>query len=275
MLAVVGYPFIDTLRLSLYEVNLMRPDLGQRFIGLQNFIRALTNPEFWSVLFRTVGWTVLSVAAKLFIGLTAALLLYQPFRGRRIYQTLLFVPWVTPAVVAAVSWKWIYDGQVGMLNYALIQLGVISEPYSWLGHTISAFFAVVLVDVWWGIPLMTILLIAGLRAIPPETHEAATVDGASPWANLIHITLPQLLPVIGTASILSLIWTFNSFPIIWAMTRGGPAGATEILVVKTYDLFFGNFALGLGAAYAVITLAVLLIISLIYVRILRRQGEDI
>lgn len=275
MLATVGYPFVDTLRLSLYEANLMRPDLGQQFVGIQNFVTAFTTPTFWSVLGTTVAWTAISVTAKLLIGLTVALLLYAPFRGRRVYQTLLFVPWVTPAVVAAVSWKWIYDGQVGMLNYALLKLGIISDSYSWLGNTTSAFFAVVVVDIWWGIPLMSILLIAGLRGIPPETLEAAAVDGASTLTRLWYVTLPQLLPVIVTASLLSLIWTFNSFPIIWAMTRGGPAGATEILVVKTYELFFGSFEIGLGATYAVITLVILLFVSVVYTRVLRQEGEDL
>ena len=222
-------------------------------------------------MLRTVTWTTVSVGAKLLIGLSAAFLLYRKFRGRRVYQALIFVPWVTPAVVAAVSWKWVYDGQIGMLNYALVQLGVLSEPYSWLGNTTSAFFAVVAVDIWWGIPLMTILLIAGLRAIPPETLEAAAVDGASGWTRIRYITLPQLLPVIVTSSVLSLIWTFNSFPIIWAMTKGGPAGATETLVIKTYQEFFGSFNLGVGATYAVIALAILLVISILYTRTLSSE----
>jgi multiple sugar transport system permease protein len=271
MVATIAYPFVDTLRLSLYQSNPTRPDLGEQFIGLRNFVNVLTDVTFWTVLLRTVAWTTVSVGAKVLIGLSAAFLLYRKFRGRRVYQALIFVPWVTPAVVGAVSWKWIYDGQNGMLNYALVQLGVLSEPYSWLGNTTSAFFAVVAVDIWWGIPLMTILLIAGLRAIPPETLEAAAVDGASGWTRIRYITLPQLLPVIVTSSVLSLIWTFNSFPIIWAMTKGGPAGATETLVIKTYQEFFGSFNLGVGATYAVIALAILLVISILYTRTLSSE----
>lgn len=118
---------------------------------------------------------------------------------------------------------------------------------------------------------MTILLIAGLRAIPPETLEAAAVDGATGWTRIRYITLPQLLPVIVTSSVLSLIWTFNSFPIIWAMTKGGPAGATETLVIKTYQEFFGSFNLGVGATYAVIALAILLVISILYTRTLSSE----
>ncbi len=274
MVATVAYPFIDTLRLSFYDMNLLRPDLGQQFVGLQNFVTVLTGATFRNTLLRTAVWTAISVTAKVLIAMTAAFLLYQPFRGRWIYQSLIFVPWVTPAVVAAVSWKWIYDGQVGMLNYILVKLGVLSEPYSWLGNTTSAFLAVVTVDIWWGIPIMTILLIAGLRGIPGETLEAAAVDGASPWTRITRIMLPQLLPVMVTASLLSLIWTFNSFMIIWTMTKGGPAGATEILVVKTYEQFFGAFEVGIGATYAMITMAILLVISILYTRILvKEEGE--
>jgi multiple sugar transport system permease protein len=263
------YPFLDTVRLSLFQENAARPDLGRDFVGLGNFADVLGSDSFWSTLLRTLAWTGLSVSAKLLLGLITALLLYRPFRGRRIYQALLFVPWITPGVVAAITWKWIYNGQVGILNYVLDSLHVISEPRSWLGDELSAFLAVVVVDIWAGVPLMTLLLIAGLQAIPDELLDASRVDGATSWTQTRYVILPQLRPVIAIASVLSIIWTFNAFQIIWPMTRGGPVGATETLVVRTYRELFGEFNIGLGATYAVISLAILLVTSLIYMRLVR------
>jgi len=226
----------------------------------------VTNSEFWVALSKTLIWTISSVAGKTLIGIIIALLLNQSFKGRGIYRTLILVPWVTPQVVGAIVWKWVYNGEYGMLNYFLISLGILEKSRSWLGNETTAFIAALINDMWVGIPFMSIVFLAGLQAIPTEMYEAARVDGANNLKQLIYITLPQLKPVFLVATILSTIWTFNSFNIIWTLTRGGPINATETLVVKTYKVAFQQFNIGLGSTYALIVFFILTIFSIFYWR---------
>lgn len=264
MLLIVAYPILLTVRTALYHEVLTRPWEGVEFAGLSNFIKLFQDSEFWGALQRTLIWTVSSVMGKTLIGLTIALVLNQKFKIRGFYRTLILIPWVTPQVVSAIIWRWVYNGEYGMLNYVLIKLGFISEGISWLGHRSTAFIAAVINDMWIGIPFMIVVFLSGLQGIPQEIYEAARVDGANKWQQLFEITLPQLKPVFLTGTILSIIWTFNSFNIIWVLTKGGPVNATETLVIKTYKEAFGKFDLGIGGAYAVTTFILLMVFSLFY-----------
>jgi len=266
ILFVVAYPVLLSFRNAFFHEILIKPWEVTYFVGLGNFIKLFTDLEFWVALSKTVIWTILSVVGKTLIGIIIALLLNQSFKGRGIYRTLILVPWVTPQVVGAITWKWIYNGEYGMLNYVLISFGILEKSQSWLGGETTAFIAALINDMWVGIPFMSIVFLAGLQAIPIEMYEAAQVDGANKLEQLLYITLPQLKPVFLTATILSTIWTFNSFNIIWTLTRGGPINATEILVVKTYKTAFQQFNIGLGSAYAIIIFFILMIFSIIYWR---------
>jgi multiple sugar transport system permease protein len=176
-------------------------------------------------------------------------------------------------VVAAVSWRWIFDGEFGMLNYILMQLNIIQEPYVWLGNQLSAFFATAVTDMWLGIPFLAMMFLAGLQSIPVELHESASMDGANGFQRLTRVTLPMIKPIILVATTMSGIWTFNSFGVIWPMTHGGPVDATQTLIVQAYKLSFGSFDLGMGAAIAVVIFVILLISTVLYKRILMRQEE--
>ncbi|ACL68840.1 binding-protein-dependent transport systems inner membrane component [Halothermothrix orenii H 168] len=255
-----------SFRNSFFHEILIRPWEGTKFVAFSNYFKLLSSGDFWSSFSRTIGWTVSSVIGKTVIGLIIALLLNKKFRGRGIYRTLILVPWVTPQVIGAIVWKWIYNGEYGMLNYVLIKLGFLEQGHSWLGNPDTAFLSCLIDDIWVGIPFMSIVFLAGLQAIPQEMYEAAQVDGAGKLKQLFFITLPQLKPVFLTATILSTIWTFNSFNIIWTLTRGGPVNATEILVVKTYKTAFQKFNIGLGSTYAVIIFIILMIFSITYWR---------
>ncbi|QTM00103.1 ABC transporter permease subunit [Iocasia frigidifontis] len=264
MLLIVAYPILLTVRTALYHEVLTRPWEGVEFAGLSNFTKLLQDREFWGALQRTLIWTVSSVMGKTLIGLAIALVLNQKFKIRGLYRTLILIPWVTPQVVSAIIWRWVYNGEYGMLNYVFMKLGFISEGISWLGHRSTAFIAAVINDMWIGIPFMIVVFLSGLQGIPQEIYEAARVDGANKWQQLFKITLPQLKPVFLTGTILSIIWTFNSFNIIWVLTKGGPVNATETLVIKTYKEAFSKFDLGIGGAYAVTTFILLMIFSLFY-----------
>jgi multiple sugar transport system permease protein len=266
----LAYPVAEVIRGSFIHNVPIRPWEPKAFVGLDNYAAVLLSPEFHSSLRVTLSWTLLAVAGKLLVGMVAALLLQREFLGRRIYLTLMMIPWVTPIVVAAVVWRWVLNSQYGQLNGLLDVLGVPVVP--WLGQSATAFVATAAVDMWVGIPFVAMVLMAGLQSIPDELYEAATVDGAGLVQMFRHVTLPLLRPVLFVVLLLTSVWTFNSFEVIYPLTRGGPAGATTTLVIQAYGLAFANFDLGRAAALATIIFLILLIVSIFYwYRLARRS----
>lgn len=266
----LAYPIAEVLRQSFWHDVPIRPWEPSEFVGLANYLDLMRSEAFWSSVRVTFGWTVLAVSGKVLVGLVAALLLQHRFPGRRLYLTLLMVPWVTPIVVAAVVWRWVLNSQYGQLNGLLAAFGV--EPVAWLGQERTAFLATAGVDMWVGIPFVALVLMAGLQSIPDELYEAAVVDGAGPVQRFARVTLPLLRPVMGVVLLLSSVWTFNSFEVIWPLTRGGPAGATETLVVSTYQTAFGAFDFGRAAAMSTLIFVLLLGVSVVYWRALGRRA---
>lgn len=271
MLIMVAYPIGRVIYLSFTQNILTRPDLGVSFIGLDNYRTLFGSQEFWRTFGRTSLWTSYSVAGKTLAGFGLAWILAKNIGFKKVYLFLLLIPWVTPLVVGSVSWRWVYDGQFGMLNWILMKIGVIHEPYVWLGHKTSAFFATGVTDIWHGLPFMVLIMLAGLQAIPEDLTESANIDGASAYDRLRYIVLPLMTPIIVVATTLSAIWTFNSFGVIWPMTRGGPVDATSTLIVEAYKKSFGAFDMGMGSAYAVVIFITLLLFTVLYKRLLDRQ----
>ena len=251
MLVMVAYPIGRIVYLSFTQNILTRPELGVSFIGLANYVQLFSSAEFWVTMGRTALWTFLSVAGKTVLGFGIAWLLAKEMGFKKVYIFLLLIPWATPMVVAAVAWRWIFDGQFGMLNYILVQTNIITEHIIWLGEAATAFIATAITDMWIGLPFMVLVLLAGLQSVAPRS-ESAAIDGANAFHQLRRIILPVMKPIILVATTLSTIWTFNSFGVIWPMTRGGPVDATRTLVVDAYIRApFGAFDLGRGATIAV------------------------
>ncbi len=267
---VIFYPIVSTLYLSLFEVKLVRVE---GFLGFGNYLALAGDPLFWRILRQTLFWTVSSVLLKLVLGMVLGILLDRKFRGRKLFRTLLLIPWAMPAVAAAIVWRWVYDANFGYLNDLLRELGLIQSPIVWLGGERSAFAAAVVTDAWVGLPFMAFVFLAGLQGIDRTLYEAATVDGAGAWARFVHVTVPQLAPVILVATLVSGIWTFNSFNIVYALTGGGPLNATDILVTYTYTQAFEKFQFGLAAALATTTFIILLVFSIFYVWLYGRKNE--
>ena len=253
--AVIFYPISNTLWLSLHDVKLI--GTGE-FVGLGNYITLAQDPLFWRVLRQTLFWTLSSVSLKLLLGLALGMLLNEKFRGRRVFRALLLVPWAMPLVAAAIVWRWMYDANFGYLNDLLRQIGLINEPVVWLGGAKSAFAAAVVTDAWTGIPFMAFVFLAGLQGIDRTLYEAAKIDGANAWGRFIYVTLPQLAPVTLVATLVSGIWTFNAFNIVYALTGGGPLNSTDILVTYTYTQAFDRLQFGLAASLATITFVITL-----------------
>lgn len=262
ILVFLAYPVFEVIRGAFIHNVPIRPWEPKEFVGFENFVDLLRSREFYSALRVTVGWTVLAVAGKVFIGMIAALLLQREFIGRRIYLTLMMIPWVTPIVVAAVVWRWVLNSQYGQLNGLLDVLGLPVVP--WLGQSGTAFVATAVVDMWVGIPFVAMVLMAGLQSIPDELYEAATVDGAGMLQTFRLVTLPLLRPVLFVVLLLTSVWTFNSFEVIYPMTRGGPAGATTTLVIEAYRKAFGSFEFGQASALATMIFLILLLVSIFY-----------
>ncbi|MEV6985834.1 sugar ABC transporter permease [Sphaerisporangium sp. NPDC051017] len=280
-LVLIGYPLVRGVYLSLTdatEANMGRT-IGMNtipstyeFVGLSNYTAIVTSGEFLSRLAWTITWTVVCVALHYGIGLGLALLLNRPLRLRSLYRMLLVLPWAVPAFVSAFIWRYLLNGEFGVVNAMLRAAGL--GGLDWLDDPFWAKVSVIAVNVWLGVPFMMLALLGGLQAIPRELHEAAEVDGATPWQRFRHITLPGLRPVSSTVVLLGTIWTFNQFPVIFLVTRGGPGGSSEILVTYAYRQAFEGIRNYSGsAAWGVLILVLLIVMAVVYRRALRRQGE--
>ncbi|GAA1517842.1 sugar ABC transporter permease [Sphaerisporangium rubeum] len=280
-LVLVGYPLVRGIYLSLTdatEANMGRT-IGMNvipstyeFVGLANYTAIVTSAEFLSRLGWTVVWTVACVALHYGLGLGLAMLLNRPVRLRSLYRMLLVLPWAVPVFVSAFIWRYLLNGEFGVVNAMLRAVGFAGV--TWLDDPFWAKVSVIGVNVWLGVPFMMLALLGGLQAIPRELYEAAEVDGASPWQRFRHITLPGLRPVSSTVVLLGTIWTFNQFPVIFLVTKGGPGGSSEILVTYAYRQAFEGIRNYSGsAAWGVLILALLVVMAVVYRRALRRAGE--
>lgn len=256
---LLAYPIGMALWITLQEKTIGLPG---KFIGLKNYQDLLTNdPFFWQVVRNGFIFTIGSVALKLVVGMIMALVLNQPIVWRSFFRGLLLMPWVAPTVVTALSWRWILD-LTGVLNLMLRGLGLkASTP--WLAQYGTAMLSLILVNTWRGFPFFGITLLAGMQAIPQELYEAAEVDGATAWQRFWHVTLPSLRTVMLVVTILSTIWTFNDFGIVWLLTGGGPGHATDVFATYTYKLGFITSRLGYGQTVSVILAPVLILIIMI------------
>lgn len=278
---LIGWPLLRGVYLSLTdatEANVGRTigvnviPASYEFVGLDNYADILTSGLFWDKLTWTAIWTVSCVALHYGLGLGLALLLHRRLRFRALYRVLLIVPWAIPPFVAAFIWRYLFNSDFGVINAMLKAAGL--GAVGWLDDPTTAKLAVIAVNVWIGVPFMMVALLGGLQAIPSDLYEAASVDGATPWQRFRHITLPMLRPVSATVVLLGTIWTFNMFPLIFLITRGGPGSETEILVTYAFrEAFTGVRDYSGSAAWGVIILALLVVLTTVYRRALRRQGE--
>lgn len=266
---LVAYPFFTAFSLSLTDkmIGFPNPD----FVGLDNYVALFKDPKYWKTLGNTVVFTVASVGIKLPIGMGVALLMNQSIKARGIMRGIVLLPYAMPALTAVLIFSWFYNDQFGVFNYILMQLHIISEPQAWLAMTSTAMPAVIAVNVWKGFPFFVMTILAGLQGISGELYEAAGIDGASAIRRWWHITVPGVLPVVMITTLLSTIWTFNDFMVVWILTKGGPAYSTMVLSVMTYEKAFSSFELGAGTAIPVTIMPVLGILVVLLTRAMSRQ----
>jgi multiple sugar transport system permease protein len=271
MTFIIGWPLAKTIGVSFTDAKLLGGAVN--WVGVDNFSRVLTSAAFYSVVWTTIKFVLVSVSAEFVIGLLAALLLDQQFVGRNLLRALMILPWALPTVVNATMWRLIYNPDFGAFNAMLTQLGLIDAYRSWLGEPSSALYAICLADVWKNFPLVTLIALAALQSVPRELRAAAFMDGAGPWSRFRAVVLPFLIGPLTVAIVLRVIEAFKVFDIIWVMTRGGPANSTKTVSMLVYEQAFAFQKAGLGGSVALIMVLVSSLLIAGYVGLLRRQGE--
>ena len=272
LLATVVVPIAKAIQMSLYNDVLFKPQ-DYRFIGLANYMRLAQDPVFWLTLWNSFVWVFGSVVLQFVAGFAAALLLHQAFTGRAVVRTVVLLPWIIPGVVVGLIWEWLYQPNYGVINDLLITAGWLHDRVAWLSNPDLAMAAVVFTNVWRGIPFFAIMLLAGLQAVPEELYEAARIDGAGVLDRFWHVTLPLMRPIIVVATATRIIWTFNYADLIFVMTSGGPANATQITSTYTLLQAYSNLDFGYAAALSVVLLLVMLAFTAAYLRVTKGVEE--
>ena len=270
--AFMFYPIVYVFVMSLFRTNKLS-DLT-RFVGLANFIDRFHNKEFWWACLRSLIWTAIGVSVKFLLGMTIAVLLNVQYRGRKAARLAFIIPWASSVPISALLWKWVYHPGFGLLNYSLKASGLWANPPGWLGAPYTAFGASMWVDIWIGIPFFALVFLAGMQAVPHELYESAHIDGAGAVRSFFSITLAGLRELILISTLLSAIWTFNDFNVIYILTRAGPANTTNILITSVYIDAFVNRRFDWAAVQSVVTFFVLTLVSVVYARFYFRQERD-
>lgn len=267
------YPIAEAIRMAFFSYNPLRPDLVS-FVGLSNFDFIFSDPLFWSAFSQGTIWTLLSILFQTVFGVGIALLLHRTLFGMAFFRGLLLFPYIVPTVVIALIWRWIFNPEIGVINYSLLSVGLISEPIYWLSTPTMAMASTIMLNVWKYTPFVVICVLARLQAVPLELYDAAKVDGAGVFRRFLDVTLPQLKEVLIVVIVFRTIWTFNKFEEIYLLTKGGPGTSTFNLAVYSFEQSMASLRLGVGAATGVVMMIMLMIGSVLYLRVAGFGNEE-
>lgn len=265
--AIILYPTIDGILLSFREMRLTRPDLGTGFVGLRHYEDLWYDDVFWGALTNTFKWVTMAVTLELALGMVSALALNRGGWPMKALAVLVMLPWFLPNIVAANIWALMLDSRIGVVNEMLVRLGLIDGYVAWFADPVTGLAAAVVVEAWHSYPFFTLLILAGLRAIPEDLYKAAAIDGAGPVQSFRHITLPMLKMIIVTAVILRVIGLANSPEMLLVLTGGGPGNATQVISLYAFETAYGQFDFGYASALSVVTLLLLMTFCVIYLRV--------
>lgn len=270
-LAWTVYPLVYSFIMSFTEWNLIKPS---RFIGLDNYVRALKDPVFWLALRNTLTYTLITVPGQMLLGFTAAMLLDQPLRARAFFRTLYYIPVVTSWVVVSLIFTYLYNGQAGLINWVLRDgLHLIDKNINWLGEPFTANLAIATLGIWKGVGWTMVIFLAGLQSIPQEVYEAAAIDGANGWQRIRTITLPLIRQTTLFILVLLTIGGFQVFISVYVMTGGKPLHRTDVLLTYMYSNAFEFLDLGYGSALSYLFAVMVFALSMAQIRLLRRPVE--
>lgn len=274
ILLLYAYPIIMILIQSFNKVSIV--DNNYTFIGLDNFTNFFNDGTFRFTLLLTLKYTVITVTLKLIIGFSMALVLNSETYFNKTLRFLTLIPWTIQQVSVAVIWKWIFDGNYGYLNYILLKLGLIEKNILWLSDPKLALISASIVDTWLGISFVSMIFLATLNSIDKSLYESSKIDGANSIQSFRHITIPSIKKVFIITGTLVSIWTFNSFNVIYVLTRGGPMRKTETFVIRIYQEAFEKFNIGSSSAISVIVFLLLLLLTVVYIKLIfNKDGENL
>src|SRR5437016_7502392 len=273
ILAVVAFPLAFNFILAFSNANIYHIR-DWRLIGLGQFVSVFRQQLFWSILLKTVIWTVVNIVFHVVIGVFLAVVLHQKFiRGKPVWRVALILPWALPQYITALTWRGMFNYEYGAVNL-LITKYLHLPPVQWLTSPLEAFLAVIITNIWLGFPFMMVVALGGLQSIPDDLYEAAEVDGASTWSQFWNITAPLLRPVMIPAITLGAVWTFNNINVVWLVSNGGePGDSTHILVSYVYKAAFNFYRFGWAAALSVAIFAILFTFSQVFLK-RTRVAED-
>lgn len=263
ILCVIFIPVFNAILMSFQSYDLRRPNAID-FIGLKNYLEVFKDPIFWKSLVKTVIWVVFGVGFQFVFGFALAILLNKKFIGRGAFRAVSLIPWATPGVLIGLMWKWIYDGNYGVLNDILLKLNIIEDKIPFLSQKASAFPSVIVTIIWQGVPFFALMILAGLQGISQEMIEAADIDGATSRQKLFNVIIPSLKNTIFTTLLLRIIWVTNSVDVIYNMTEGGPSYSTQTLSVYIYNKA-NVLNLGYASTMSIILMLLLSIVAIPYI----------
>lgn len=266
------YPILYNILMSFKDVTIQNLIQGeQSFVGFKNFESIFGDKYFWSSFRNTFIFLVLCLTFQFSIGFLFALFFNKKFKGNKWMRAVLLVAWMNPIIITGTIYKWLLAGDGGIVNYLLMNLGITSHTINFLSSPVTALYSVIFANIWVGIPFNMIILLSGLQSISEDMYESASIDGANAIAKFLHITLPMMKSTIIVLILLGFIYTFKVFDIIYAMTGGGPANASQILPYYSYELSFKMFRFGEGAAVSTVSFGIIAIFALIYVYFSRKE----
>ena len=262
------YPLFYGIQLSLTDQRLI--GLEGEFIGLENFKHVISNPVFRSGLIKSLKWTLISGVLSGILGNGVAIMLERTVFARGVMRVWILLPWIIPTIAIAILWKWILSATYGVVNYLLVDWGILEVGLGFLSTPEFALEASSIIAAWRRFPFMAIIVLAGLLSIPREEYEAARIDGAGLWQELRFITFPYMMPTFTVLFLVGMMWSFNAFDLLWLINQGGPAGATRTLPLLVYEMGFRDYWLGRASAVGVIMLVVQMIFMILYMRASRK-----
>ncbi len=266
---LILYPILYNLWLSFFDKHAFMP--VQAFVGLRHYRYFATDPEFWSSVYYGVVYAAVTMAFQLVLGVAAALLLNEAFRGRNLLRGVVLFPYLIPTIVAVILWKWLLNDSYGLVNHLLLVAGVVHAPVAWLGKD-YIMSSLIITSVWQFFPFVVVTYLARLQTIPPELYEAARVDGATAWRRFLHVTLPATRTVLFVIILLRSIWMFTKFDTVWLMAGDGAVSRyIRTLPVYAYARSFTYLQAGMGAAVAVLMFGMLLAGTAVYFRLFRDE----
>lgn len=261
LFAILIFPYGYAIYLSFHDLSL---SFVPRFVGLSNFKKVLADPAFFIVVKNQFVLVIFSGVLQFALGMIGAVALNKYGRLTHFLRAGVLIPWVIPGVVAALLWRWILDGHSGIFNYLLQSAGLIEQSISWLANDFFSMCCLIMVNVWRVFPFNLVMFLSGLQGVPAEQLEAASIDGAGGLQRFLYVTLPNLRQIIITTTILTAIWNFKIFDVVWTLTKGGPGGATEVFSTMIYRSSFIRLDFGYASAIAVVMAIIILLPIILY-----------